>query len=105
SEQDLSWLCEAHTPIADSVVLPRIRSDRAASPEELAKILQHVCTAGASPAGNPEGVRGCPTISIAPSISEALDRARERSNPILITGSLHFAGEVLAHLRGELAAF
>jgi hypothetical protein len=31
--------------------------------------------------------------------------ARARANPILITGSLHFAGEVLAQLRGEPAAF
>jgi folylpolyglutamate synthase/dihydropteroate synthase len=31
--------------------------------------------------------------------------ARAKPNPILITGSLHFAGEVLAHLHGEPAAF
>jgi hypothetical protein len=31
--------------------------------------------------------------------------ALAKPNPILITGSLHFAGEVLAHLHGELAAF
>jgi hypothetical protein len=31
--------------------------------------------------------------------------ARVKPNPILITGSLHFAGEVLAHLRGQPAAF
>ena len=60
------------------------------------------CRAGASPAGNRSG---CPTISIASSIDEALDIARAKPNPILITGSLHFAGEVLAHLRGEPAAF
>jgi len=34
-----------------------------------------------------------------------LARARVKRNLILITGSLHFAGEVLAHLRGEPAAF
>jgi len=39
------------------------------------------------------------------SFIEALTDARARSNPILITGSLHFAGEALAHLRGEPAAF
>ena len=102
SDKDLRGMCEALTPIADSVVLPRIRSDRAASPEELAKILQHVCRAGASPAGNR---CGCPTISVTQSIGEALALARAKPNPILITGSLHFAGEVLAHLRGEPAAF
>ena len=102
SDKDLRGMCEALTPIADSVVLPRIRSDRAASPEELAKILQHVCRAGASPAGNRSGF---PTISVTQSIGEALAFARAKPNPILITGSLHFAGEVLAQLRGEPAAF
>ena len=43
--------------------------------------------------------------SITSSIDEALALARAKPNPILITGSLHFAGEVLAHLRGEPAAF
>lgn len=31
--------------------------------------------------------------------------SRAKANPILIIGSLHFAGEVLAHLHGEPAAF
>jgi folylpolyglutamate synthase/dihydropteroate synthase len=31
--------------------------------------------------------------------------ARAKPDPILITGSLHFAGEVLAHLHGKSAAF
>src|SRR5437660_832663 len=104
SDKDLRGICEALTEIGDPMILPRIRSERAASPEELAKILQHVCTAGASPADNPEGVRGA-TISITASVDEALALARAKPNPILITGSLHFAGEVLAHLRGEPAAF
>jgi hypothetical protein len=43
--------------------------------------------------------------SLTQSIGEALDVARAKPNPILITGSLHFAGEALAHLRGEPAAF
>ena len=43
--------------------------------------------------------------SITPSIGDALMLARAKPNPILITGSLHFAGEVLADLRGEPAAF
>jgi folylpolyglutamate synthase/dihydropteroate synthase len=34
-----------------------------------------------------------------------LDQARSESNPILLTGSLHFAGEALAELRGDVAAF
>jgi dihydrofolate synthase/folylpolyglutamate synthase len=105
SDKDLQGICEALAPISDSVLLPRIRSERATQPETLAKVLAGIssnCRAGASAAGNRSG---CPTILIASSIGEALDVARAKPNPILITGSLHFAGEVLAHLRGDPAAF
>jgi dihydrofolate synthase/folylpolyglutamate synthase len=105
SDKDLRGICEALAPIAGSVILPKIRSERAAAPEALARLLASipsVCRAGASPAGNR---RGCPTISITTSIDDALMLARANPNPILITGSLHFAGEVLAHLCGEPAAF
>ena len=91
SDKDLRGMCEALTPIADSVVLPRIRSDRVAAPEDLAKVLSTIT----------------PLLphSITASVGEAIDLARAKPNPILIAGSLHFAGEVLAHLRGEPAAF
>jgi dihydrofolate synthase / folylpolyglutamate synthase len=105
SDKDLGGICEQLLPIVDSVVLPKIRSERAADPEEIAKILSRIpffCRAGASPAGNRSG---CPTISITASIADAIDSARAKSNPILLTGSLHFAGEALACLRGESAAF
>ena len=108
SDKNLRGICEALVPITASVLLPRIRSERAAAPEELAEIFTSIagfCRVGASPACNPESVRGCSTISITPSVGEALDLARAKPNPVLITGSLHFAGEVLAHLRGEPAAF
>ena len=105
SDKDLRGICEALAPIADSVLLPRIRSERAAAPDELARIITSIsgfCRAGASPAGNRNG---SPTISITSTVGDALVLARAKPNPILITGSLHFAGEVLAHLRGEPAAF
>jgi dihydrofolate synthase / folylpolyglutamate synthase len=105
SDKDLRGICEALVPIAASVILPKIRSERAAAPEELARILASipsVCRAGASPAGNR---RGRPTISIAQTVAEGLELAHANPDPILITGSLHFAGEVLAHLRGQPAAF
>ncbi len=105
SDKDFPGICQALVPIADSILLPKICTERAAPPEELARVLRLVCRAGASPAGNPESVRGCPTISIARSVAEALELARATPSPILITGSLHFAGEILAHLRGEPAAF
>ena len=104
-DKDLGGICEALAPIADSVFLPRIRSERAAVPDELARIITSIsgfCRAGASPAGTRSG---CSTISITSTVADALMLARAKPNPILITGSLHFAGEVLAHLRGQPAAF
>jgi dihydrofolate synthase/folylpolyglutamate synthase len=91
SDKDLHGICEALAPIADSVVLPRIRSDRAAAPEDLAKVLSTITL--------------LLSHSITPSVDEAIDLARAKPNPILIAGSLHFAGEALARLRGEPAAF
>jgi len=91
SDKDLRGICEALAPIAHSVILPKIRSERAAAPDELAKIFSTIT----------------PSLphSITPTIGDALMVAHAKPNPILITGSLHFAGEVLAHLRGEPAAF
>jgi dihydrofolate synthase / folylpolyglutamate synthase len=91
SDKDLRGICEALAPIASSVLLPKIRGERAAAPEELANVLANIT----------------PPLpySIAPSINEALTLARAKPNLILITGSLHFTGEVIAHLRGEPAAF
>ena len=91
SDKDLRAICEALAPISEFVLLPKIRSERAADPEELARVLANIT----------------PPLpySITQSVDEALALARAKPNPILITGSLHFAGEVLAHLRGEPAAF
>ncbi len=91
SDKDLRGICEALAPIAASILLPKIRSERAAAPEELVKVVATITPP--------------PPYSITPTVSDALTRARGKPNPILITGSLHFAGEVLAHLRGEPAAF
>jgi dihydrofolate synthase/folylpolyglutamate synthase len=91
SDKDLRGICEAVISITESVFLPKIRSDRAADPDALAQIFSTIM----------------PTLphSITPTIRGALTLARAKPNPILITGSLHFAGEVLAYLRGEPAAF
>jgi len=91
SDKNLHAICEALVPISESVVLPKIRSERAAAPEKLAKVLANIT----------------PSLpySITQSVDEALAFARAKPNPILITGSLHFAGEVLAHLRGQPASF
>jgi dihydrofolate synthase / folylpolyglutamate synthase len=91
SDKDLRGICEALAPIAESVLLPKIRSERATAPWELAKIFSVIT----------------PSVphSITSTIGDALMLARAKPDPILITGSLHFAGEVLAHLHGEPAAF
>jgi dihydrofolate synthase/folylpolyglutamate synthase len=91
SDKDLHAICEALAPTAGSVILPKIRSERAVAPAELAKIFSLIS----------------PSLphSISSTIGDALMLAREKPDPILITGSLHFAGEVLAHLSGKSAAF
>jgi dihydrofolate synthase / folylpolyglutamate synthase len=91
SDKDLRGICEALASIAASILLPQIRSERAAAPGELAKIFSIIT----------------PSLShsISSTIGDALMLARAKPSPVLITGSLHFAGEVLAHLRGKPAAF
>jgi dihydrofolate synthase/folylpolyglutamate synthase len=89
SDKDLPGICEALAPIADHALLPRIRSERAANPQTLAKVMVDC------------GVR----CQIVGTFADALEKARARSAPVLITGSLHFAGEALAHLQGKPAAF
>jgi dihydrofolate synthase/folylpolyglutamate synthase len=91
SDKDLPGICKALAPLADSVLLPKIHNERAATPKELAKVLANI-------------IPSLP-CSITSTIDDALTLAHAKPNPILITGSLHFAGEVLAHLRGEPAAF
>jgi len=91
SDKDLLGICKTLAPIAESVLLPKIRSERASAPVELSKVLSAITP-----------LLPC---SITPTIGRALMLARAKPNPTLIAGSLHFAGEVLAHLRDEPAAF
>jgi dihydrofolate synthase/folylpolyglutamate synthase len=91
SDKDVRAICEALAPISNYVFLPKIRSERATPPEEVAKVVSAI-------------IPSLP-YSITPSVAEALAVARTNPNPILVTGSLHFAGEALAHLRGKPAAF
>ena len=89
SDKDLKAICEALAPIADLILLPKIRSERAADPAKLQKVVAELGRESETTA----------------SFDEASAKAREKSGPILITGSLHFAGEALAHFQGRPAAF
>ena len=74
-------------PIAREFVLPKIRGARAIEPEALRELVASVA----------------PNIpaTTSPNVSEALAHAQRQDGRALVTGSLHFVGEVLAHLGGE----
>jgi dihydrofolate synthase/folylpolyglutamate synthase len=89
-DKDAAAIVRELTPIADRFILPHIRAERAVPPEELLPIVREVA----------------PTVpaSIATSYSTAMNDTSP-SERILITGSLHFAGEVLATIQGVPAAY
>jgi dihydrofolate synthase/folylpolyglutamate synthase len=104
ADKDTDDICRALAPITQRVLLPKIRTERALAPEELAQIL----SANTPSLQNASPVEDSPwraRTSVASSFADALDEARKESAPILITGSLHFAGEALATLQGVPAAF
>jgi dihydrofolate synthase/folylpolyglutamate synthase len=84
-EKNVADICRALSPIAARFVLPQIRSERALPPNELVAFL--------SALGLPH--------STAPSFADSLESAGANPERILITGSLHFAGEALATLQGD----
>jgi dihydrofolate synthase/folylpolyglutamate synthase len=91
SDKDHREICEALAPISAYVVLPKISGERATDPETLAQVFSTIA----------------PTLqhSIVTSIADAFELARARPDRILLTGSLHFAGEALATLGGDMPAF
>jgi dihydrofolate synthase/folylpolyglutamate synthase len=86
-EKDVAGIWRALAPISQRVILPIIRAERALTPNELSPHLSAIT----------------PTLhySTTPSFPAALELARASSERILITGSLHFAGEALATLDGN----
>jgi dihydrofolate synthase / folylpolyglutamate synthase len=90
-DKNAAEVVRALAQIAIRFILPQIRSARALSPHELAGVFSSIS----------------PSLpySVTESFSEALAVAQKGTQRILITGSLHFAGEALAFLRGEAAAF
>ena len=91
NDKDVAGICRALRPIAQRFLLPSIRSVRALPADELRLTI----------------VDQFPDVPMAvhSNLAAAWDEARQDPAPILICGSLHFAGEALAFLRGEPAAF
>ncbi len=90
-DKDVAGICAALEPIMQRALFPSIRSERALPPEELRLTIS-------------DQVPGLPVAAL-PSLAAAWEEAQRDTAPILICGSLHFAGEALAFLRGEPAAF
>ena len=65
SDKDLRAICEALAPISEFVLLPKIRSERAAAPEELARVLT--------------GITPSLPCSITPSIGDALSSCTRKT--------------------------
>jgi dihydrofolate synthase/folylpolyglutamate synthase len=84
-EKDVAGICRSLAPIATRFILPEIRSERAMPANELVSNLSAF------------GLR----YSVSPDFPAALESSRASSERILITGSLHFAGEALAWLQGD----
>jgi dihydrofolate synthase / folylpolyglutamate synthase len=93
-QKNIEGICRALAPIAAHFILPHIRTERALPPNELATQLSAITPS------LPYSITPSRT-SISPSFSAALALARSEPEPILITGSLHFAGEALATLNGD----
>jgi dihydrofolate synthase/folylpolyglutamate synthase len=81
-DKDMTAICRALLPIADSFIIVPVRSHRSSTPEELVQIL-HALDPSIS----------CDTASDLP---RALEIAKATGHKILITGSLFLAGEALA---------
>lgn len=86
-DKDAAELVRALAPIAVRFLLPQIRAERALPATDLETIMRRVA---------PE----VPVTALS-SLTDALREAESGTSRILLTGSLHFAGEALALLRGQ----
>jgi dihydrofolate synthase/folylpolyglutamate synthase len=86
-DKNAAEIIRALVPIAATFILPQFRSERALPPDELAQVFSSVT----------------PSLpcAIVLSFADALAIAKKSDRRTLITGSLHFAGEALAFLRGK----
>ncbi|MDQ3120747.1 MAG: bifunctional folylpolyglutamate synthase/dihydrofolate synthase [Verrucomicrobiota bacterium] len=90
-DKDIAAVYRELSGLTALVVLPRFTGERVVPPEEVAVIVATV---------SPQ-IR----CHITHSCSEALKIAQRTPHRVLVAGSLHLAGEVIAHLRGRPAAF
>ena len=91
-DKDVTGICRELAPISNSVCCQISAANARCRPIRSRKYLAR------------NRARLLPT-SIVPSFAAALDQARKTESKILITGSLHFAGEALAALQGVPAAY
>ena len=98
-DKDIAAIVRALAPISARFFLPKIRAVRAVPPEELAAIVESETGRARRP------VAPKTSADVFDSFPDALAAARAHAEKILITGSLHFAGEALAHLQGAPAAY
>jgi dihydrofolate synthase/folylpolyglutamate synthase len=96
SDKDAARIVRELSPLAARFFLPQIRSERALPPNDLMSLL-HTSDDKTRPPDVP--------LTVHENFSKAFQQALSCREKILITGSLHFAGEALAELRGVPAAF
>ncbi|MEO5720601.1 MAG: folylpolyglutamate synthase/dihydrofolate synthase family protein [Chthoniobacterales bacterium] len=91
ADKDIAASWRELREIAAAVILPHFRGERVAPPAEVARIVESI------------------TLEIPRTLTEstsaAIETARQRPGKTLICGSLHLAGEALAHLLGTPAVF
>ncbi|HEY1768750.1 MAG TPA: folylpolyglutamate synthase/dihydrofolate synthase family protein [Chthoniobacterales bacterium] len=90
-DKNISAICSEIAPITARFLLPAIGSERAQSPQKLALTIK--------------GLMPEIPVQTHDSFAKAWKEAKAGNDLILIAGSLHFAGEALAFLRGEPAAY
>jgi dihydrofolate synthase/folylpolyglutamate synthase len=90
-DKDAALFWRTLAPIAAGVLLAAFDGERAMPPGELREVIRQIA----------------PDVKVtsAGSIADAVRLAKDSGAPVLITGSLHFAGEALATLRGDASAF
>ncbi len=91
ADKDVAASIQELSAIADHFILPNFRGERVLPPADLARVIHSIAPA-----------LPCTPVS---SPRDALQQAHKGEARILVAGSLHLAGEILALLRGTPAAF